>query len=681
MPIHRIIFVLNQQNQVPSNIHSDIALDSIVLASAEEHHADSNMLVMNAQMSPTQLLNAQKTEASIQPLNKTKQNNLVSDTPIFDKQVNNIVLASDSILVNQIDAVHDTKVIFNGNKRKSSNLVSNKIIAEKNTSVTNMDSKQTQFKNSSSKFELKMPTPIKADKLDLYLNGYDSYLRNYLVCGFKKGFRLNSFSWTHSDNNKVLTSATQHPDIVDSKLLKEAKAGRILGPLNCSPFDKFIMSPLGLVPKKVEGQYRVIHHLSYPSGSSVNDGISKEFSSVKYANISQAIKLIISVGKNCYLAKSDIQAAFRIIPISPIDYPLLGFKWKNKYYFDKCLPMGASSSCQIFERFSTSLEWILHNYMPNIKILHVLDDFLFIAPTAEECSSALRIFLRICEEIGVPIAQEKTFGPLHILPFLGIQLDTTAMSSSLPPDKISKFLNIINEFLLLKSVTLHKLQSLTGMLNFACQVIEPGRAFSRRLYDLSIGLSKPYHHVKLTCDVKEDLLVWKSFLENYNGRTFFLDYVWLSNTYLNLYTDAASTIGFGAVFDKRWLVGIWAPQCMRMNITLLELYPIYLAIEIWGKHFENKCLQLNTDNIAVMYILNSFTSKDKTIMIILRKLVLTCIKHNILIRAVHLAGSKNIIPDLISRQQVEKAKSLNPFLMREPDNIPDHLLLHKLLRI
>ena len=293
----------------------------------------------------------------------------------------------------------------------------------------------------------------------------------------------------------------------------------------------------------------------------------------------------------------------------------------------------------------------------------------------------MNIFLRICEDIGVPISLEKTFGPATDLPFLGIQLDTCSMSSSLPPDKIEKFLNIIHEFLSLKVVTLHKLQSLTGMLNFACQVIEPGRAFSRRLYNLAIGLSQPYHHVKITKEVKQDLLVWDSFLTNYNGRTFFLDYIWEDNNHLHLHTDAASTIGFGAVFNNKWIVGIWEPQCLRMNITLLELYPIYLSLEIWGDQLRNKCIQLNTDNMAVVHILNNFTSKDNMIMILVRRLVLTCINKNILIRARHICGQLNVIPDLISRQQVPKAKRLAPYLLPEPEPVPSNLQLHKLLQI
>ena len=33
-------------------------------------------------------------------------------------------------------------------------------------------------------------------------------------------------------------------------------------------------------------------------------------------------------------------------------------------------------------------------------------------------------FLEICDELGVPIADEKLVGPVHVLTFLGLEIDT-----------------------------------------------------------------------------------------------------------------------------------------------------------------------------------------------------------------------------------------------------------------
>ena len=101
-------------------------------------------------------------------------------------------------------------------------------------------------------------------------------------------------------------------------------SGRIIGPFDTPPFENFRISPLGLVPKKTPGEFRLIHHFSFPEGSSVNDGIPRELSSVRYATIDDAIKKISSLGAGCFLAKTDIKSAFRIIPLHHRDFDLLG---------------------------------------------------------------------------------------------------------------------------------------------------------------------------------------------------------------------------------------------------------------------------------------------------------------------------------------------------------------------
>ena len=44
-------------------------------------------------------------------------------------------------------------------------------------------------------------------------------------------------------------------------------------------------------------------------------------------------------------------------------------------------------------------------------------------------------------------------------------------------------------------VTLRELQSIIGLLNFTCSVVLPGRAFLRRLIDLSRGIQRPHFKI------------------------------------------------------------------------------------------------------------------------------------------------------------------------------------------
>ena len=228
---------------------------------------------------------------------------------------------------------------------------------------------------------------------------------------------------------------------------------------------------------------------------------------MRYATIDDAIRLIKSLGKGCFLAKTDIKSAFRIIPVSPNDFPLLGMEWQGKFYFDKCLPMGCSSSCNIFETFTTALEWVAMNKLNASALIHILDDFLIIAPSKEKCQGDLNNFLTVCQRIGIPIAIGKTMGPDRALQFAGITLDTELMEFRLPEEKLDKCLSQLSYFCSRKSVTLKELQALIGLLNFACCVVVPGRAFLRRLIDLTRGVRKPTHHVRLTKESKYDLQV------------------------------------------------------------------------------------------------------------------------------------------------------------------------------
>ena len=61
----------------------------------------------------------------------------------------------------------------------------------------------------------------------------------------------------HPRNHK---SARQNVPLVSAKIDKELAAGRLAGPFHLPPFSKFVVSPLGLVPKKDGGQ-RLIHDL------------------------------------------------------------------------------------------------------------------------------------------------------------------------------------------------------------------------------------------------------------------------------------------------------------------------------------------------------------------------------------------------------------------------------------
>lgn len=253
-----------------------------------------------------------------------------------------------------------------------------------------------------------------------------------MLFGFTQGFPVHFQGERKSRTATNLMPALDNPEAVDAKLQKELEAHRLAGAFQSPPLSPFWISPFGLVPKKVQGEFRLIYHLSFPTGFSVNYGISSDHTNVKYATIEEAIPLIKSAGPGCFLAKTDVKNAFRIIPIHPNDYGLLGMQWRGLYYYDRCMPMGCSSSCLTFETFSTAVEWIARNKLKIDYILHILDDYLLVAPTEQLCQQQLDLFLSLCSYLGIPIAPEKTCGPSTTMSFAGIELDSVVLEARLP---------------------------------------------------------------------------------------------------------------------------------------------------------------------------------------------------------------------------------------------------------
>ena len=298
---------------------------------------------------------------------------------------------------------------------------------------------------------------------------------------------------------------------------------------------------------------------------------------------------------------------------------------------------------------------------------------LVIADSHDKCHADLTNFLNMCEYIGVPIAQEKTVGPDTTLQFAGITLDTVMQEARVPVDKLQKCRMLLRTFYKRRKVTLKELQSLLGLLNFTCSVIIPGRAFLRRMIDLTRGAKRPYHRIRLSKEAKSDMATWLTFLDKFNGKTFFLDDKWETSSSLELYTDAAGSKGYGAIFGKRWFCGAWPASWTTLNIAFLELFPIVLSLHIWGPLMANKCVVFYTDDVAIVDVINHQTPKHPLVMILVRDLVLTSLTY-VLFRARHIPGVHNTGADYISRFQVQQFKQISPGADELPTAVPTHLL-------
>lgn len=104
------------------------------------------------------------------------------------------------------------------------------------------------------------------------------------------------------------------------------------------------------------------------------------------------------------------------------------------------------------------------------------------------------------------------------------------------------------------------------------------------------------------------IIYYITFLDQYNGRSPFPDLSWSENDTLYLFTDSCGSYDGGAIFQNHWAVTSWpkswGPDISR-NITILELVPILVAFWVWSDQFTAKKLPINTDNTALVDLLNA----------------------------------------------------------------------------
>ena len=237
-------------------------------------------------------------------------------------------------------------------------------------------------------------TPVDAVRLWELLRDYtDRVTVEYLYKGFTEGFKLHYEGPKRPRDCNNLKSARENPTAFVEKVNKEIALGRYIGPFAYRPIKNLQCSPLGLVEKKGnQGKWRLIMHLSYPRGDSINTYIPKEHATVKYKSFDSVIQLCVTHGQYCNMAKADVDSAFKNLPMNRKSLQYLGIQIGSKYLVETCLPFGSSESCAIFERFVTALDWIVEN-ISGQKISHYLDDFIFIQKTRDQCQDLLDLFL------------------------------------------------------------------------------------------------------------------------------------------------------------------------------------------------------------------------------------------------------------------------------------------------
>ena len=504
----------------------------------------------------------------------------------------------------------------------------------------------------------------------------DKCLGHFLVQGLRHGFRIgyNGGQRALQSAKRNMPSAYDHPEVIDKYLANECHLGRVLGPFTTPLPTPIHVNRFGVIPKKSQpGKWRLIVDLSFPEGGSVNDGINPDLCSLRYPSVDLAIQQIRRMGEGALLSKLDIKEAYRIVPVHPEDWPLLGMCWKGNYYVDTRLPFGLRSAPKLFTALADAAQWLIREAGVEC-VIHYLDDYLFVEPP-QETAKALGIAVRTLSGLGIPLAPEKVEGPSTHLTFLGIELDSTSMTARLPGNKLERLQETITAWQDRKACTKRELLSLVGVLQHATMVVRHGRVFLRRMIELAKQVREYHHFVRLNREFRSDLQWWRTFLPRWNGISF-LPPAQEEAPAVTVYSDASGGWGYGAWCQPTacWFQGAWPPHWQQANITAKELLPVAVAAAFWGSRWRGQAVHFRCDNAAIVHAVRSGRSTEPLVMQLLRGLHLFAMEHNFHFTISHVAGSDNGPADALSRNKLPLFLSQVPHAPAAPDRLPQDLL-------
>ena len=499
-----------------------------------------------------------------------------------------------------------------------------------------------------------VPSTLKPERWQLLLKRYPDSQFSEIIAGIAKyGAQVGYEGPIVRIRGRNHPSVLHIPSEISQNIAAEVSAARVKQIQHGDLPHFYYISPLGAVQKKTNGLptgWRRIHDLSYPNGKSVNDGIAEQYGTLVYQTIDDAIQLIGKHGHRAILRKRDLKDAFRMVPVSPLDYWLFIFEWNGKLYIDLFLPFGLRTAPFIFNLFSEGLHWI-SNWVFGRDLVHYLDDFLFVNDPDPEFFGTLTSYLGFTENV-----KKRKDG--WVVDFTGIELDSDRMEARLPKDKHNRAIMGVQKLLTSGSVTHRTLENLLGFLSFCAKVIPLGRPFLRNLFNLLKRLSHLHSHAIrcLSTAAKRDLLWWMTLLPHWSG----ILMINPTRSQIIIHTDASGVKGIGGWWDKHHAFSTRLAKRHRTKlIDWKEAYAVLFAFAKWGECWKGHAVLVMCDNTVVVNAINSKSVRGESIDP-LQLILLTTALYDIEVSCQWLSSKDNWIADALSCFDIKKIADIFP---------------------
>ena len=387
------------------------------------------------------------------------------------------------------------------------------------------------------------------------------------------------------------------------------------------------------------------------------------------STVQDAVALALQSPTPVFFSKLDITACFLSFPIHPLDRKYFYCEAGGDFFQFIALVFGRKDA----PRICSLLLDVVSSAMWDAGVPHVryLDDFLFVATTANRCWACTHTAATLLCEFGLAISLPKFEGPLQRIEFLGIIIDSVQETLEISETRQAELLSLLEAFGKRRASSLERVQSLLGKLAFAATVLPGARPFMRRIIDTITG--RRGGQLSLSAPFRSECRYWRDHISEWNGKE-----RWRSpDSAPFVFASDASTSGFaygmeacpadrlsslpagkrpGDVRSGSWSArsGDAVRQQHSKNIQWGEFFcPLAAAVE-FGPLLANSHVVFVVDNESDVHVINRLRSREKRVAQLLRCLCHVALEHNFSFKAVHRAGVHNVLMDWASRPDYHK---------------------------
>lgn len=160
------------------------------------------------------------------------------------------------------------------------------------------------------------------------------------------------------------------------------------------------------------------------------------------------------------------------MPVATSQRRLLGFECRGKLYHENCLSFGLHIAPFLFNLFAEAFHWALAALITQVFIAHYLDDLIFILPCEQfTIKQQVHFFYRtLVAALGLILSLRKD-GEGATLEIIGVEIDTTTMTTRLPFHKLQKTISLVSDALTADKLPVHQAERITGFLSFCSAVV------------------------------------------------------------------------------------------------------------------------------------------------------------------------------------------------------------------